>query len=71
MLSEDKETEKLETPLHKTIKKVSSDIEDMKFNTAIAALMTLTNDIYNVGKISKEQLSYLHQTALPVCSASV
>ena len=37
MLSEDKETEKLETPLHKTIKKVSSDIEDMKFNTAIAA----------------------------------
>ena len=56
MLSEDKETEKLETPLRKTIKKVSSDIEDMKFNTAIAALMTLTNDIYNVGKISKEQL---------------
>ena len=56
MLSEDKETEKLETPFHKTIKKVSSDIEDMKFNTAIAALMTLTNDIYNVGKISKEQL---------------
>ena len=56
MLSEDKETEKLATPLHKTIKKVSSDIEDMKFNTAIAALMTLTNDIYNVGKISKEQL---------------
>ena len=56
MLSEDKETEKLETPLHKTIKKVSSDIEDMKFNTAIAALMTLTNDVYNVGKISKEQL---------------
>ena len=56
MLSEDKETEKLEIPLHKTIKKVSSDIEDMKFNTAIAALMTLTNDVYNVGKISKEQL---------------
>ncbi len=56
MLSEDKETEKLETPLHKTIKKVSSDIEDMKFNTAIAALMTLTNDVYNVGKISKDQL---------------
>ena len=56
MLSEDKETGKLETPLHKTIKKVSSDIEDMKFNTAIAALMTMTNDVYNVGKISKEQL---------------
>lgn len=56
LLSEDKDTEKLETPLHKTIKKVSSDIEDMKFNTAIAALMSLTNDIYSVGRISKEQL---------------
>ncbi|MDO4262313.1 MAG: leucine--tRNA ligase [Eubacteriales bacterium] len=56
MLSEDAETQKLETPLHKTIKKVSSDIEEMKFNTAIAALMTLTNDVYAVGKISREQL---------------
>ena len=56
MLSGETDTAKRETPLHKTIKKVSSDIEDMKFNTAIAALMTLTNDIYNVGKISKEQL---------------
>ncbi len=56
LLSEDAETEKLETPLHRTIKKVSSDIEDMKFNTAIAALMSLTNDIYAVGKIRKDQL---------------
>lgn len=56
MVSEDPETKKLETPLHKTIKKVSSDLEDMKFNTAIAALMALTNDIYAVGKISREQL---------------
>ena len=65
MLSEDKETEKLETPLHKTIKKVSSDIEDMKFNTAIAALMTLTNDVYNVGKISKEQLQIFIKLLCP------
>ncbi|MCD8198002.1 MAG: leucine--tRNA ligase [Lachnospiraceae bacterium] len=56
MISEDKETEKLETSLHRTIKKVSSDIEEMKFNTAIAALMTLTNDIYALGKVSKEQV---------------
>ena len=55
MLSEDKETEKLETPLHKTIKKVSSDIEDMKFNTAIAAMMTLLNDIYDAGSITKKE----------------
>ncbi len=65
MLSEDKDTEKLETPLHKTIKKVSSDIEDMKFNTAIAALMTLTNDVYNVGKISKEQLQIFIKLLCP------
>ncbi|MCC8125775.1 MAG: leucine--tRNA ligase [Clostridiales bacterium] len=56
LVSDDPDTRKLETPLHKTIKKVSSDLEDMKFNTAIAALMALTNEIYAVGKISKEQL---------------
>ena len=56
IISEDADTQKLETPFHKTIKKVSSDIEDMKFNTAIAALMTLTNDIYAVGKLNKEQI---------------
>ncbi len=56
MVSEDPETKKLETAFHKTIKKVSSDIEEMKFNTAIAALMTLTNDIYALGKVSREQV---------------
>ncbi len=38
-----------EALLHKTIKKVSDDIESMKFNTAIAALMTLTNQFYDKG----------------------
>ena len=38
-----------EALLHKTIKKVSNDIENMKFNTAIAALMTLTNQFYDKG----------------------
>ncbi len=56
ILSEDADTKKLETPLHRTIRKVTTDIEDMKFNTAIAALMALTNDIYAVGKINREQL---------------
>ncbi|MFT9076832.1 leucine--tRNA ligase [Ethanoligenens sp.] len=41
----------LESDLHKTVKKVTSDIEDMKFNTAIAALMTLLN------RLSKEGVS--------------
>ena len=42
--------------MHKTIKKVSADIEDMKFNTAIASLMTLINEIYAVGHITKDAL---------------
>ncbi len=66
LISEDKETQKLETPFHKTIKKVSSDLEDMKFNTAIAALMTLTNDIYNVGKISREQVQIFAKLLCPI-----
>lgn len=46
----------LEAPLHKTIKKVSSDIEEQKFNTAIAALMTFMNEVGREKKIGKEQL---------------
>ena len=45
-----------ETKMHKTIKKVTLDIEEMKFNTAIASLMALLNDIYSIGHISKENL---------------
>ncbi|MBQ8180542.1 MAG: leucine--tRNA ligase [Ruminococcus sp.] len=41
---------------HKTIKKVTEDIEAMKFNTAIAAMMTLINDIYAAGSINKAEL---------------
>ena len=43
----------LESSFHKTIKKVSEDIEALKFNTAIAALMTLINDIYAQGSVTK------------------
>ncbi len=46
----------LENKFHKTIKKVSEDIETLKFNTAIAALMTLINDIYASGSITKGEL---------------
>ncbi|MBS6396538.1 MAG: leucine--tRNA ligase [Clostridiales bacterium] len=65
MISESEETSKLETPLHKTIKKVSSDIEDMKFNTAIACLMSFTNEVYAVGSISKEQLQIFAKLLCP------
>ena len=47
---------KLEVAFHKTVKKVSEDIEGMKFNTAIAAMMGLVNDIFDAGSLTKEQL---------------
>ena len=49
-------TPELESLFHKTIKKVSSDIEEMKFNTAIAAMMTLINEINNVGTLTVDEL---------------
>ena len=52
-------TPKLESAFHKTIKKVSQDIEEMKFNTAIAAMMSLVNDIYNVGTLTVDELKSL------------
>ena len=51
-----KENPKLETAFHKTVKKVSEDIDEMKFNTAIAALMTLLNEIADQGSLTKDQL---------------
>ncbi|MGN1043726.1 MAG: leucine--tRNA ligase [Acutalibacteraceae bacterium] len=47
---------KLETAFHKTIKKVEEDIDSLKFNTAIAALMGLINTIYDEGFITSEYL---------------
>ncbi len=46
----------LETNMHKTIKKVGSDFESLKYNTAIAALMTLINDFYKKGSVTKAEL---------------
>ena len=46
----------LESAFHKTIKKVGDDIENIKFNTAIAALMALINDITATGSITKKEL---------------
>ncbi len=50
-------TPSMETAFHQTIKKVSSDYDAMKFNTAIAALMTLINRIYDEGSLTKKELS--------------
>ena len=49
----------LEHAFHKTIKKVSEDIEQMKYNTAIAAMMTLLNDITAAGRITHRELRTL------------
>ena len=46
----------IEKEFHKTIKKVGNDIENIKFNTAIAALMALINSIYATGKVTKKEL---------------
>ena len=47
--------EKLEASFHKTIKKVTEDIDNLKANTAIAALMSLLNEIYDSGSITKDE----------------
>lgn len=55
VVDSDEYSDKLRSLMYKTIKKVSDDIESMKFNTAIAAMMTLLNEIYNVGSITKKE----------------
>ncbi|MBQ8551239.1 MAG: leucine--tRNA ligase [Clostridia bacterium] len=58
-------TAKLETSFHKTIKKVSSDIEEMKFNTAIAAMMSLLNEIYDCGSLTCDELGIFARLLYP------
>ncbi|AFS79130.1 leucyl-tRNA ligase LeuS [Gottschalkia acidurici 9a] len=48
-------SKELETSMHKTIKKVTQDFEAMKFNTAIASLMSLLNEFNNIGKVNKAE----------------
>ena len=49
-------TPALEKPMHKLIKKVTQDIDNMRFNTAIAAMMAMLNTIYETGTITKDEL---------------
>ena len=58
-------TPALEKSFHKTIKKVSDDIEAMKFNTAIAAMMSLINEIYEVGSITSDELATFSRILSP------
>lgn len=52
----DSYSKELESSVHKAIKKVSYDIENLKYNTAIAALMSLVNEIYAKGSVNKAEL---------------
>lgn len=63
----DSNFEKMETLVHQTIKKVSEDYENLKFNTAIAQLMTLLNEFNNLDKISEEQFKIFLILLNPVC----
>ncbi|MCD8110321.1 MAG: leucine--tRNA ligase [Clostridiales bacterium] len=49
----------LETKMHQTIKKVSSNFENLKYNTAIAAMMALLNDFYAKGSVTMDELKTL------------
>ena len=59
-------TPALEAAFHKTVKKVSSDFEEMKFNTAIAAMMELLNKIYEVGTLTRDELYTFLSLLCPV-----
>ncbi len=66
LVSEKGTPAKVESAIHKTIKKVTSDLEDMKFNTAIAAMMGLLNDIYDGGSLAKSDLELLVRLLCPI-----
>ena len=59
MTDEEGYSKDLETKMHQTIKKVSNDFENLKYNTAIAAMMALLNDFYKKGSITKGELKTL------------
>lgn len=59
-------TKDIETKMHQTIKKVTSDFETLKFNTAIAAMMELVNEFYRVKSLSKAELNTLLLLLNPV-----
>ena len=56
----------METKMHQTIKKVSSDFESLKYNTAIAAMMSLINDFYKKNAVTKGEFKTLLTLLNPV-----
>jgi leucyl-tRNA synthetase len=66
LTAEEGVSDALKASVHETIKKVSEDYEKMKFNTAIAAMMALVNDMYSAGSVSKGDLGALVKLLYPV-----
>ena len=66
LIEGDSYRENLETKIHQTIKKVSNDFESLKFNTAIAAMMSLVNDFYKEKSINKAEYATLILLLNPV-----
>ena len=66
LIEGDSYRENLETKIHQTIKKVSNDFENLKFNTAIAAMMSLVNDFYKEKNINKAEYATLILLLNPV-----
>ena len=56
----------LMTKMHQTIRKVSQDYENLKFNTAIAAMMSMVNEFYRVGQVTRGELKTLITLLNPV-----
>ena len=65
LLSGKGETPALAKSFHKTVKKVTEDIESMKFNTAIAAMMSLINEIYEAGSLTRDELGVFVRLLCP------
>lgn len=59
MNTEERYSKELETKMHQTIKKVSQDFENLKFNTAIAAMMSLVNEFYRLNRVTKGEFRSL------------
>lgn len=59
MNTEEGYSKELETKMHQTIKKVSQDFENLKFNTAIAAMMSLVNEFYRLNRVTKGEFKSL------------
>ena len=66
LTGEEEISPEMEKLIHKTIKKVGEDYERMKFNTGIAALMSLVNEFYRLGRVTKGELRILITLLNPV-----